>query len=51
MIMQAIRSGDARAAAGAMESHLERTRIELGTIILMMTGRMSDGRTNGDVGT
>ena len=44
MILQAIRSGDARAAASAMESHLERTRIELGTIILMMTGRMSDGR-------
>jgi GntR family transcriptional regulator, transcriptional repressor for pyruvate dehydrogenase complex len=47
MILQAIRSGDARSAARAMESHLERTRIELGTIILMMTGRMSDGRTNG----
>jgi GntR family transcriptional repressor for pyruvate dehydrogenase complex len=50
MILQAIRSGDARAAASAMESHLERTRIELGTIILMMTGRMSDGRANGGAG-
>jgi GntR family transcriptional repressor for pyruvate dehydrogenase complex len=51
MILQAIRSGDARAAASAMESHLERTRIELGTIILMMTGRMSDDRTNGGAAT
>jgi DNA-binding FadR family transcriptional regulator len=50
MILQAIRYGDARGAASAMESHLERTRIELGTIILMMTGRMSDDRANGDAG-
>jgi GntR family transcriptional regulator, transcriptional repressor for pyruvate dehydrogenase complex len=50
MIIQAIRSGDARAAASAMESHLERTRIELRTIILMMTSRMSDGRANGGAG-
>jgi GntR family transcriptional repressor for pyruvate dehydrogenase complex len=51
VILKAIRSGDPRAAANAMESHLERTRIELGTIILMMTGRMSDGRANGGAGT
>ncbi len=43
MILQAVRSGNPPAAASAMETHLERTRIELGTIILMMTGRMSDG--------
>ncbi len=47
MILQAIRSGNPRAAASAMESHLERTRIELGTIILMMTGRMSDAGGDG----
>jgi DNA-binding FadR family transcriptional regulator len=50
MILQAVRAGDARGAAAAMESHLERTRIELGTIILMMTGRMSDGRPRVDAG-
>jgi GntR family transcriptional regulator, transcriptional repressor for pyruvate dehydrogenase complex len=51
MILQAIRSRDPRAAAGAMESHLERTRIELGTIILMMTGRMPNGSAARDPST
>jgi GntR family transcriptional repressor for pyruvate dehydrogenase complex len=41
-ILQAIRAENPRGAAAAMEAHLERTRVELGTIILMMTGRMSD---------
>ncbi len=44
VILNAIRRRDGRAAAAAMEAHLEHTRIELRTIIAMQRSRESDGR-------
>jgi DNA-binding GntR family transcriptional regulator len=43
-VFNAIRRMDGRAAADAMESHLEHTRIELRTIIFMTANRESDVR-------
>jgi GntR family transcriptional repressor for pyruvate dehydrogenase complex len=43
-VLNAVRHMDGRAAATAMEVHLEQTRVELRTIIIMTNGRESHGR-------